>query len=114
MKKQYQEEYSQVHVPTELLEKTKLAMKEEQKKIEAEKAKKVIPFGKVSMAAVAAIILLLIVPATTDMLRNDGESGQQKTQMYLSDKEDSKLQEIPRDDKNWLEELVNTIKEFFD
>ena len=52
MKEQYQKEVLQIHVPKELLEKTKQAMKEEEERISGKKkAGKVIPFGKISMAA---------------------------------------------------------------
>ena len=45
MKEQYQKEVSQIHVPKELLEKTKQAMKEEEQTLSRKKMTgKVIPF----------------------------------------------------------------------
>ena len=64
MKEQYLQEMQKIHVPASLMEKTKKAMKEEEQRLKSmESKKKVVPFGKISLAAAAAVILLLFVPA---------------------------------------------------
>lgn len=112
MKEQYQKEISQIHVPTELLEKTKQAMKEEEEKASSKPSEKIIPFRRVSVAA-AAIILLVLIPAASGILKDTDSSDKADVQMHLSKQEEIELQTI-KQEKNWLEELVDTIKEFFD
>ena len=66
MKEQYRQEMQKIHVPESLLEKTKLAMKAEEQKIKTQKEeKKIIPFGKVSVLAAAAVLMLVLIPASS-------------------------------------------------
>lgn len=115
MKEQYQKELSQIHVPVELLEKTKQAMKEEQEKIESEEKKKakVLSFPKVSVAAAAAGVLLLVVPAASGMLNDSGEPDSKNMQMHLGGQAKPEIQEIGKD-KNFIEEIIDAIKDFFE
>ncbi len=105
MKEQYQKEISQIHVPVELLEKTKLAMQEE-------KSGKVISFKRISIIAAAAVVLLVVAPMTSYILYDNGKD-MDKTQMYLGEQEDKELHAISPQ-KSWIEELVDTIKDFLD
>ena len=105
MKEQYQKEISQIHVPVELLEKTKLAMQEE-------KSGKVISFKRISMIAAAAVVLLVVTPMAFDSLSDNGKDVE-KTQIYLGGTQDREMQAISPQ-KSWIEELVDTIKELFD
>ena len=126
MKEQYQKEISQIHVPAQLLEKTKLAMQEEEKRLAAEtkqtdetvngemrlsKKGKMVPFRRLSVVA-AAILLLLVVPATSGILKQSAKEEQQK-QLYLAQKEEIELQTIETE-QSWLDEIVDKIKEIFD
>lgn len=116
MKEQYQKEISQIHVPTEILEKTKQAMKEEEEKIHSEKSGKILAFPRVSVAA-AAVLLLIMIPAATrgldESAMDAGTASEESVQMHLSGQEDVELQAITQD-KNWFEELIDAIKDFFD
>lgn len=127
MKEQYQKEISQIHVPAKLLEKTKLAMQEEEKRLAAEtkqtdnsingekslsKKGKLVPFRRMSVVAAAAILLLLVVPATSGILKQSAKEEQQK-QLYLAQKEEIELQTIEME-QSWLDEIVDKIKEIFD
>ena len=116
MKEQYQKEISQIHVPTELLEKTKQAMKEEEEKIHSEKSGKILTFPRIFVAA-AAVLLLVMIPAATrgldESAMDAGTASEESVQMHLSGQEDVELQAITQD-KNWFEELIDAIKDFFD
>ncbi len=114
MKEQYQKEISQIHVPAELLAKTKLAMQEEKKRLSAETKQtgKVIPFRRISVAAAAAILLLLVVPAASGMLKQ-GTIEEQQVQLHLAQKEEIELQTIEAE-QSWFEEIVDKLKEIFD
>lgn len=120
MKEQYQKEVSQIHVPKELLEKTKQAMKEEELILaEQENAKKVIPFGRISMAA-AAVVLLVCVPVASDLLKNKEEQiPSQNIQMHLGEQEEMEIKQIEpekesTEDKNLIEKIVDKIEKIFD
>ena len=127
MKDQYQKELSQVHVPAELLAKTKLAMKEAEKKetekktedeesVKAEK-RKIFTFPKVSMVAVATVLLLIVVPVSSDLLRGNNQK-EQEMQLHLSGPAEVEMQQIApgedADEKNWFEKLVDKIEELFE
>ena len=127
MKEQYQKELSQVHVPAELLAKTKLAMKEAEKKEEAKEfadeeavkteKRKFFTFPKISMVAVAAVLLLIVVPVSSELLKGSART-EQEMQLYLSGPTEVEMQQItPGDgdvDKNWIEKLVDKIEELFE
>ncbi len=122
MKKQYQKELSQVHVPAELLAKTKQAMKEAEKKAEGEEAvklekRKIFTFPKVSMVAVAAVLLLIVLPVSSEFLKESSQT-EQEIQLHLSGPNEIEMQQITQgedgDDKNWFEKLVDKIEEFFE
>ncbi len=116
MKEQYQKEISQIHVPKEILEKTKQAMKEEEEKSHSKKSGKIVSFSRISVAA-AAVLLLIMIPAATSNpgkgATDAGAASEKNVQMHLSEKPEAELQAITKD-KNWFEELIDTIKEFFD
>lgn len=96
MKEQYQKEVSQIHVPKELLEKTKRAMKEEEGNLaKQKKAGKRIPFRTLSMAAAAAILLLVMIPA--GMLFFSGRSQSERdrqVQLQLKNHADPEIVKI--------------------
>lgn len=81
MKEQYQKEVSQIHVPNELLEKTKRAMKEEEERLkQAESRRKVLPFPVLLSVAAAAVFLIIAYPAA--LTGNDsGENSKMPLQM---------------------------------
>lgn len=121
MKEQYRQEMQKIHVPESLLEKTKLAMKAEEQKIKAEKEeKKIIPFGKISMLAAAAVLLLVLIPAVTgDKAGMSKDGGMQQKQVYLSAKEDVEIVKIEAEENEtgfraWLEGMIERIEELFD
>lgn len=111
MKEQYQREISRIHVPVELLEKTKLAMREEQAKTELSQNGKVFFLKKLSVVAAAAVILLVATPMVSEFVANNGQESTDM-QMYLGEQEERELEKItPK--KSWIEELVDTIKDFW-
>ena len=111
MKEQYQKEISRIHVPAELLEKTKQEMREEQAKMELPKAGKVISFKRLSIVAAAAVLLLVVTPMVSEFLVDNGQ-GNTDMQRYLGEQEEQELEKITPQ-KSWIEELVDTIKDFF-
>lgn len=121
MKEQYRQEMQKIHVPESLLEKTKLAMKEEEQRIkDTTEQKKIIPFRKISLAAAAAVLLLILIPAVTG--EKSGaltDSGMQQGQIYLSAKEDVEITRIQAEEDRtgfgaWLKEVIDKIEELFD
>lgn len=114
MKEQYQKEISQIHVPAQLLAKTKLAMQEEEKRLaeETKQTGKIVPFKRISMVAAAAVLLLLVLPAASGLL---GQSAieEQQTQLHLAQKEEIELQTIEAE-QSWFDEIMDKIKEIFD
>ncbi len=127
MKEQYQKELSQVHVPAELLAKTKLAMKEAEKKEAEKKAegeeavklekRKIFTFPKVSMVAVAAVLLLIVLPVSSEFVKGSSQT-EQEMQLHLSGPNEIEMQQITQgedgDGKNWFEKLVDKIEEIFE
>jgi len=98
MKEQYQKEISQIHVPEELLEKTKKAMKEEEESLLQKKTAKIpVPFGRISLAAAAAVLLLIIVPAAVHFQTGDEQTGEEM-QMHLSNQQDPVMKKIEKGD----------------
>ena len=98
MKEQYQKEVSQIHVPKELLEKTKQAMKEEEQTLSRKKMTgKVIPFKKISMVVAAAILLLVMIPAGISFSRGMDQSengGQMQMQLQLENHAEPEIVKI--------------------
>ena len=98
MKEQYQKEISQIHVPKELLEKTKQAMKEEEQTLSREKKTgKVIPFKKISMVAAAAILLLVMIPTGISFFRGMDQrenGGQMQMQLQLENHAEPEIVKI--------------------
>ena len=111
MKEQYQREISRIHVPVELIEKTKLAMREEQAKEELPQNGKAIIFKRLSIVAAAAVLFLVATPMVSDFLLDNGQENTDM-QMYLGEQEEKELEKITPQ-KSWIEELVDTIKDFF-
>ena len=122
MKEQYQKEVSQIHVPKELLEKTKQAMKKEEEILAGqEKSKKVIPFGRISIVAAAAVLIFVCVPVASGLFKSkENQASFQNTQMYLGGQEEVEIKQINPDkdeaieDKNWIEKIVDKLEEIFD
>ena len=98
MKEQYQKEVSQIHVPKELLEKTKQAMKEEEQTLSRKKMTgKVIPFKKISMVVAAAILLLVMIPTGISFFRGMDQSengGQMQMQLQLENHAEPEIVKI--------------------
>ena len=98
MKEQYQKEVSQIHVPKELLEKTKQAMKEEEQTLSRKKMTgKVIPFKKISMVVAAAILLLVMIPTGISFSRGMDQSengGQMQMQLQLKNHAEPEIVKI--------------------
>lgn len=107
MKEQYQKEVSQIHVPEELLKKTKQAMKEEEKALAREKKTgKTILFKRISLAA-AAVLLLVLIPTGMSFFggRNQSKDGGQM-QMQLGNQADPEIVKVGQGG-----EKVLTVKE---
>ena len=114
MKEHYLKEMQKIHVPESLIEKTKLAMKEEEQRIHTEKEnKKIVPFGRISMAAVAAILLLVLVPAAAGNLGAADEGSMQQSQVYLASKEEAEVFKIEAETEEQTG-LGAVIKEIID
>ena len=98
MKEQYQKEFSQIHVPKELLEKTKQAMKEEEETFSRKKmAGKVIPIKKISLVAAVAFLLLVMIPAGISFSRGMDQSengGQMQMQLQLENHAEPEIVKI--------------------
>lgn len=113
MKEQYQKEVSQIHVPKELLEKTKQAMKEEEERISGKKkAGKVIPFGKIFMAA-AAVLLLVMIPAGAYIYSGEGQSIGEP-QLQLGGHADPGFGKIEQGGRLFVKEAEQKPEEFAD
>ncbi len=94
IKEQYQKEISQIHAPKQLLEKTKEAMKEEEKRLlQQRKAKASFPFGRV-LPAVAAAVLLLVFSAAVIYFKADKTSLEQEIPLQLSGKQEPEIGKI--------------------
>lgn len=106
MKEQYQKEISQIHVPKELLEKTKQAMKEEEQALSREKkAGKRIPFGRISMVAAAALLLLVMIPSGISFLSGRDQSknnGQTQLQLQMENHADPEIGKIGKKEEKAL------------
>lgn len=99
MKEQYQRAVSQIHVPSELLLKTKQAMKEEEARINGQGHKeKVIPFRMISMVAAAVLMVIIAVPMASGLLRTGSEEEMAKPQMQLAGTMQPELGAIPKGD----------------
>ena len=98
MKEQYQKEVSQIHVPKELLEKTKQAMKEEEQTLSRKKMTgRVFPFKKISMVAAVALLLLVMIPAGISFCRGMDQSengGQMQMQLQLKNHAEPEIVKI--------------------
>lgn len=124
MKEQYRQEMQRIHVPESLIEKTKLAMKEEEQRMKDERGqKKVVPFDKISVAAAAAILLLVLIPVTTTGGTADGKFGGNESssqgQIYLAAKEEAEIVKIEAEETEtgfgaWLKEVIDKIGELFE
>lgn len=85
MKEQYQREVSQIHVPSELLLKTKQAMKEEEEHLNGKnRVAKVIPFRVISIAAAAVFALVIAVPLASGFFRTGGEEEMKSPGVQLA------------------------------
>lgn len=99
MKEQYQKEVSQIHVPSELLLKTKQAMKEEEDRINGKgRNAKVIPFRMISMAAAAVLMIIIAVPMVSGILRTGSEEEMTNPQKQLAGTVQPELGAIPKGD----------------
>lgn len=124
MKEQYRQEMQRIHVPESLIEKTKLAMKEEEQRMKDERGqKKVVPFGKISVAAAAAVLLLVLIPAVTTGGNPGGKYGGTENvsqgQIYLAAKEEAEIVKIEAEETEagfgaWLKEVIDKIGELFE
>ena len=112
MKELYQKEVSQIHVPAALLEKTTAAMREDQQTAELPKQSKVVSFKVISIAAAAAVLLLVALPAASGSMRSS-EAESADMQMHLSGQTEIQMQAI-EPEKSWIEEIIENIKDFFD
>lgn len=99
MKEQYQRAVSQIHVPSELLLKTKQAMKEEEARINGQGYKeKVIPFRMISMVAAAVLMVIIAVPMVSGLLKTGSKEELAKPQMQLAGTMQPELGAIPKED----------------
>lgn len=82
MKEQYQREIAQIHVPTELLKKTKQAMQAEESRLRQSNVQsKVHSFRTLTLAAAAVLLVLLVYPTATSFLRSKNKEEMQTPQM---------------------------------
>lgn len=96
IEEQYRKEISQIHAPKQLLEKTKQAMKEEEKRLEQQRnAKRLFSFGRV-LSAAAAAVLLLSVAAVFIYSRGDKTPAQQEIPLQLSGKQEPEIGKIEK------------------
>lgn len=95
IKEQYQKEISQIHAPKQLLEKTKEAMKEEEKRLlQQRKVKASFPFGKVLPAVAAAAVLLLSFSVAVIYFKDDQASLEQEIPLQLGGKQEPEIGKI--------------------
>lgn len=114
MKEQYQKEVSQIHVPKELLEKTKQAMKEEEERLEKQNETKRIPFSRISLAAAAAVLLLIVIPVVSFYVKTDENNSEQKMPIQLSGQKSPGIGQIEKgeDAELKIEEVSERSAEF--
>ena len=87
MKEQYQKEVAQIHVPDELLIRTKQAMKDEETRLQKEKKKaKILSFRALSVVA-AVLVLMIIYPVAAPHLNLNVKQEEKKPQIQLSEHE---------------------------
>lgn len=129
MKEQYQKEISQIHVPNELLIKTKEAMQEEKERLKrSESRRKGLAFPVLLSAAAAAVFLIIAYPAGL-MENSSGQSsqipvhmGEQEEMSVIrieagetsQESSEEEAEEITQPGKieKWIKELAETIKEY--
>lgn len=94
IKEEYQKEISQIHAPKQLLEETRRAMKEEEKRLaQQRKGKKVFLFKRV-LPAVAAAVLVLSASAAVIYFKGDETSMEQEIPVQLGGKQAPEIGKI--------------------
>lgn len=82
MKEQYQREIAQIHVPTELLKKTKQAMQAEESRLRQSNVQsKVCSFRTLTLAVAAVLLVLLVYPTATSFFKGENKEEMQTPQM---------------------------------
>ena len=109
MKEQYQRAVSQIHVPNELLLKTKRAMKEEEERLDGQNRKgKVIPFRLISLAAAAVLAVVISIPIVSGLIRTGEEAEMTKPGIQLAEPVQPQLGSIAKGDSVQDSELTVT------
>lgn len=106
MKEQYQQEVSQIHVPSELLDRTRRAMKQEEERLKVQQSR-----GKVVylMKTVGAAAVVLVAVTAVALGFEDHHREQTGIGMQLSGKEEVQIQSIEREHTTGIEEIVDSI-----
>jgi len=109
MKEQYQRALSQIHVPNELLLRTKQAMKEEEQRLGAHAGRtKVFSFCVVSVAA-AVLAIVLVIPFASAFLKEGNSEVLKEPGMHLAGAMHPEMKIIAKGDK--AENRMLTITE---
>ena len=109
MKEQYQRAVSQIHVPNELLLKTKRAMKEEEERLDGQNRKgKIIPFRLISLVAAAVLAVVISIPIVSGLIRTGEEAEMTKPGIQLAEPVQPQLGSIAKGDSVQDSELTLT------
>lgn len=108
MKEQYQEEISQIHVPGELLDRTRRAMVQEEERLKAQQSHDKVIYMMKAVGAAAVVLVSVMAVVLGFGSHNDEQTG---IGMQLSGKEDVQLQSIERNQHVGIEEIAENILE---
>ena len=115
MKERYQQEVSQIHVPSELLDRTRRAMLQEEERLKVQQS-----HGKVIylMKAVGAAAVVLVAVTAVALGFGDNRNEQTGIGMQLSGKEEVQIQSIEREHSSgiqgFIQDIVDKIEDFFE
>ena len=97
MKEQYQKEAAKIHVPAELLQKTKQAMREEEEKQrKSGKRGKIILFRSLTAAAAAIILLAVGYPALSSFFQVKSGEDNRNVQIQLAEQKPAGMDKIEK------------------
>lgn len=108
MKEQYQKEISQIHVPGELLDRTRRAMVQEEERLKVQQSHDKVIYMMKAVGAAAVVLVSVTAVVLGFGSHNDEQTG---IGMQLSGKEDVQLQSIERNQHVGIGEIAESILE---
>lgn len=108
MKEQYQKEMSQIHVPGELLDRTRRGMVREEERLKVQQSHDKVIYLTKAVGAAAVVFVSVTAVVLGFGRHNDEQTGMG---MQLSGKEEVQLQSIERNQHVGIEEIAESILE---